>query len=87
MFPLPEVKSRLLKFVCVSLSINDRKPESRSREWRALLESRFKTSGIPLYVTLTPDDEVIGTLAFPGGATAESFAKELSVLLDAALAK
>jgi len=84
-FPRPEVKSRLGKFVLVRLWTNDRKPESRSAEWRALLESRFKTSAIPLYATLSPENEVLGTLAFPGGATAESFAKDVAALLDAAL--
>lgn len=87
MFPRPEVKSRLGKFVLVRLWINDRKPGSRSREWREMLEHRFKTSAIPLYATLSPENEVLGTLAFPGGATAESFARDLAALLDAALAK
>lgn len=87
MFPRPEVESRLRRFVLVSLSTNDRKEGSRSAEWRAMLEKRFKTSAIPLYVTLSKRDEVLGTLAFQGGATAESFAKELCSLLDAALAR
>ena len=87
MFPRPEVKSRLAKFVLVRLWTNDRKPESRSHQWRELLEHRFGTSAIPLYAVLSPKDEVLGTLAFPGGATAESFAKELVRLLDDALSK
>jgi len=86
-FPRPEVKSRLRKFVLARLFTNDRKEGSRSAEWRAMLEARFRTSGIPLYVTLSPGDEVLGTLVFPGGATAESFAGEMAALLDAALAK
>ncbi len=87
MFPRPEVKSRLRRFVLARLFTNDRKEGSRSKEWRAMLETRFGTSAIPLYVTLSPGNETLGTLAFPGGATAESFAKELAALLDAALAK
>lgn len=85
MFPRPEVKSRLERFVRVRLWINDRKPEARSAEWRAMLEKRFKTSAIPFYAALSKDDEVLGTLVYPGGATAEAFAVTTADFLDAAL--
>jgi len=86
-FPRPEVESRFRKFVLVRLWINDRKPGSRSEEWRALLETRFKTSAIPYYATLTPGNETLGTLVYAGGASAESFAKDVAALLDDALAR
>ncbi len=67
------------------LWINDRKPEARSAEWRRMLEERFETSAIPLYVTLDGDGKEIGEgrLSFPGGGT-DSFAREMTEFLDAA---
>lgn len=84
MFPRPEIEERLRRFVKVRLWTNDKDPAARSGEWRRLLEERFGTSGIPLYVILSPRDEVLGMTGFPGG-TPESFAKDLAALMDAAL--
>ena len=86
MFPRPEIETRLSKFVRVRLWINDSKPEAKSARWAAMLKERFKTSSIPLYAVLTPEDEVIGTIDFPGGSV-DAFAKRLAAFLDDALAK
>lgn len=86
MFPRPEVEERLSRFVLVRLWINDRKPEARSAEWSRILTGRFKTSAIPFYVALSPKDEVLGTIDFPGG-TVDGFAARLAAWLDAMLAK
>ena len=77
---------RLSKFVRVRLWINDRKPEARSAEWRRMLEERFGTSAIPLYVTLDADGKELGQgrLSFPGGGP-DSFAPVMAAFLDAAL--
>jgi len=85
-FPRPPIAERLRRFVLVKLYINDRKPESQSPRWRKMLEERFGTSAIPLYVTLSPKDEVLGRLDFPGGSM-DRFAEAMAALLDAALAK
>ena len=86
MFPRPEVEARLRKFVKVRLFINETKPAARSPEWRAMLEKRFGTTAIPLYVVLRPDGETVGTLGFPGGSL-DAFAADLEALLDRALAE
>lgn len=65
---------------------NDSAPAARSDEWRALLEQRFGTSGIPLYVGLSADGEELFKTGFPGGTPA-SFAEILADLMDRALAK
>jgi len=83
-FPRPEVEARLRKFVKVRLFINDRKPAARSPEWRAMLEKRFGTTAIPLYVVLRPDGETVGTLGFPGGSL-DAFVLYLNDLLDRGL--
>jgi hypothetical protein len=85
-FPKPEVVERLRKFVLVKLFINDPKPGARSPEWREMLEKRFGTSAIPLYVTLDGDGKEIGlgTLSFPGGGP-DAFAGRMTAFLDAAL--
>lgn len=84
MFPLPEIDARLEKFVKVRLWTNDKAPAARSDEWRSLLEKRFGTSAIPLYVGLSAGDEELFRTGFPGG-TPESFAVTLRELLDRAL--
>ena len=86
MFPRPEIEERLSKFVRVRLWINDPKPEAQSARWKAMLVERFKTSSIPLYAVLSPKDEVIGTIDFPGGSV-DAFAARLAAFLDDALAK
>ncbi|HEU4395503.1 MAG TPA: hypothetical protein VFS92_08040 [Planctomycetota bacterium] len=86
MFPRPEIEERLSKFARVRLWINDSKPEAQSARWAAMLRSRFKTSAIPYYAVLSPADEVIGTIDFPGGSL-DSFAARLGSFLDDALAK
>jgi len=85
-FPRPEIQQRLLEFVKVRLWTNDRDPAARSAEWRTLLEKRFGTSSIPLYVILSPDDRTLGTLDFPGGSL-DAFARKMAAWMDAALAK
>ena len=82
---MPEIEDRLRQFVLCRLWTNDRKPEARSAEWRSMLEKRFGTSGIPLYVILSPEDGVVGKLAFPGG-TAASFVRPMADFLDRGLA-
>lgn len=86
MFPRPEIEQRLAKFVRVRLWINDRKPEARSGEWARMLQQRFRTSAIPLYAALSADDEVLGTIDFPGG-TVDAFAKRFGPWLDGMLEK
>ena len=86
MFPRPEIEARLSKFVRVRLWINDPKPEAKSARWKAVLAERFKTSAIPYYAVLSPADEVIGTIDFPGGSL-DAFAERLAAFLDDALAK
>lgn len=85
-FPRPEIVERLERFVLAKLWINDKRPEARSGEWREMIEKRFGTSSIPLYVTLDGDGGEIGggRLDFPGGGT-DAFAKRLASFLDAAL--
>ncbi|MCK6479450.1 MAG: hypothetical protein HUU06_06425 [Planctomycetaceae bacterium] len=85
-FPRPEIVERLERFVLAKLWINDPDPAARSREWREMLEKRFGTSSIPLYVTLDGDGREIGggRLDFPGGGT-DAFAADLAAFLDAAL--
>jgi hypothetical protein len=84
-FPRPEIEERLAKFVLVRLWINDPDPKARSKRWRALLESRFGTTAIPLYAALSKEDAELGRIAFPGG-TLDAFAADLGAMLDAALA-
>lgn len=84
MFPVPEVEARLRKFVLAKLWINDRDPAARSAAWKAMLEERFGTTAIPLYAILTPGDEVVGSLAFPGGTPA-SFVAPMAAFLDRGL--
>ena len=84
MFTKPEIAERLSKFVLVRLWINDPDPGSRSPEWHRMLQQRFGTSSIPLYVVLTPENVFRGKLNFPGG-TADSFAGAMKVWLDAML--
>jgi hypothetical protein len=79
-FPLPQVHERLAKFVRVRLWYENDAVYS-------MLEKRFGTSAIPLYVVLTADDEVVGTLGFEGAETPSSFAAKLVPLLDAGLAR
>ena len=86
MFPRPEIEERLSKFVLVRLWINDAKPEAKSARWAAMLRSRFKTSAIPLYVVLSPEDEELGRIDFPGGSV-DAFAARFAAFLDEALAK
>lgn len=86
MFPDPEIAKRMEKFVLVRLWNNDPKPEAQSARWKRMLEERFHTSGIPLYVVLSKDDAVLGTLAFPGGTPA-AFVTKMSAWLDEMLAK
>ena len=86
MFPRLEIEERLSKFVRVRLWINDSKPEAMSARWKAMLAERFKTSAIPYYAVLSPKDEVIGTIDFPGGSL-DAFAARLAAFLDDALAK
>jgi hypothetical protein len=85
-FTRPEIVERLERFVLVKLWINDPDPAARSREWREILEKRFGTTAIPLYVTLNGDGWEIGDgkLDFPGGG-ADAFAEKLAAFLDAAL--
>jgi hypothetical protein len=85
-FPRPEIEQRLAKFVRVRLWINDSKPEAQSARWAAMLKARFKTSAIPLYAALSPGDEVLGKIDFPGGSV-DAFAARLAAFLDDALAK
>jgi hypothetical protein len=85
-FPRPEIEERLRKFVKVRLWTNDPAPAARSGEWREMLEKRFGTSGIPLYVGLSPDGKELFRTGFAGG-TPESFAGILAGLMDDALAK
>ena len=86
MFPRPEIEERLSKFVLVRLWINDAKPEAKSARWAAMLKERFKTSAIPLYVVLSPSDEELGRIDFPGGSV-DAFAARFAAFLDEALAK
>jgi len=83
-FPRPEIEERLGRFVLVRLWTNDRKPEARSAEWREMLEKRFGTTAIPLYVTLDAEGREIGKgrLSFPGGGP-EAFARVMAGFLDA----
>jgi hypothetical protein len=83
-FPRPEIEERLKRFVKVRLWTNDPAPAARSDEWRALLEKRFGTSAIPLYVGLSAEGEELFKTGFPGG-TPESFAGTLAELMDRAL--
>ena len=86
MFPRPEIETRLSRFVLVRLWINDRKPEARSAEWARMLQQRFGTSAIPFYAALSAEDEVLGTIDFPGGSV-DGFAERLGGWLDGMLAK
>lgn len=70
----------------VRLWINDRDPAARSPEWDAMLKERFGTSAIPLYVLLSPRDEVLGVLDFPGGSP-EAFARTMAAWIDSSTAK
>jgi hypothetical protein len=83
-FPRPEIEERLAKFVLVRLWINDPDPAARSKRWRALLETRFGTTAIPLYVALSKEDVDLHRLAFPGGSL-DAFAEDLAGMLDRAL--
>jgi hypothetical protein len=82
----PEIEERLKKFVRARLWNNDKDPRARSAEWAAMLQKRFGTSGIPLYVALTPDDRVLGTLTFQGGS-ADAFRPKMAAWLDEMLEK
>jgi hypothetical protein len=76
-FPRPEVHERLQKHVLLRMWYeND--------EVYRLMETRFGTTSIPLYVELTADDEVVGTLTYPGGSLGP-FVKQLVPLLDEGL--
>ena len=86
MFPRAEIEARFSKFVLVRLWINDKKPEARSAEWARMLQQRFGTSAIPFYAALSPADEVLGTVDFPGGSV-DGFAGRLGAWLDGMLAK
>ena len=86
MFPRPEIEERLSRFVLVRLWINDKKPEARSGEWSRMLTERFRTTAIPFYAALSPRDEVLGTLDFPGGSV-DAFAGRLARWLDEMLAR
>ena len=74
------MQSRLAKFVLVRLWINGK----GNGRWRELLEHRFGTSAIPLYVALRSDGSEIGRIDFPGGR-AGAFKAALIEFLDEAL--
>lgn len=61
-FPRPDVQARLKDYVLVRL-YTDGQGEVYLRN-RALQEQRFGTVALPLYVTISPEDEVLAT--FPG---------------------
>jgi hypothetical protein len=76
-FPRPEVRERLEKHVLLRMWYeND--------DVYKLMETRFGTTSIPLYVELTADDEVVGTLVYPGGSL-DPFVGKLVPLLDEGL--
>ena len=86
MFPRPEIEERLSRFVLVRLWINDKKPEARSGEWARMLQERFRTTAIPLYAALSPENEILGRIDLPGGSV-DAFAGRLARWLDEMLAK
>jgi thiol:disulfide interchange protein DsbD len=59
-FPDPEVHGLLEQFVRVRLYTDDLEVGDR---WAALQEDRFGSAALPMYVLLTPDDELIGQRA------------------------
>jgi thiol:disulfide interchange protein len=59
-FPDPDVHGLLEQFVRVRLYTDDREVGAR---WAALQENRFGSAALPMYVLLTPDDELIGSRA------------------------
>lgn len=62
-FPDPEVKSLLSKFVRARLYTDDRKDaESKAQSLRYLKmeQDRFKTAALPLYVVISPSDMEVG---------------------------
>ena len=77
------VHDLLGKFVLTRLYTQGR---PGSEEWSAYLEKSFRTSSIPFYAVLSPDDEVLSTHVFRGGIL-DPFAKEIRDALEAALAE
>jgi len=61
-FPLPEVQEYFTGMINVKLYTDRRKePELSNKNFQ---EERFNSIELPLYVILTPDEELIGTKAF-----------------------
>lgn len=58
-FPRPEITKLLKSFVRVRLYTDDEKNMERSARNRKLQEERFQTSALPLYVILSPLDQVL----------------------------
>ena len=59
MFPKPEIKQLLEKFVRVRLYTDGRKNDEqkkRSRKNQVLQQERYKTTALPYYAILTPDN-------------------------------
>lgn len=62
MFPRPEVKSRMDKMVKAKLYTDRRKEPELSN--KAIMQERFNSIALPLYVLMTPEGEVISKIEF-----------------------
>lgn len=81
MFPKPEVREAMEKFVLVEL-YTDELDDPKSVAFQKMQESLFQTVGIPYYAVFNADRKVVGS--FPG---LTKDAKEFSGFLNAALGK
>jgi thiol:disulfide interchange protein DsbD len=62
-FPQPEIATLLAKFVRARLYTDDQKDtkaKEQSLRYLQMQQDRFKTTALPLYVVITPDDKEIG---------------------------
>lgn len=81
MFPKPEVRAAMEKFVLVEL-YTDELDDPKSEAFQKMQERLFQTVGIPYYAVLNADQEVVGS--FPG---LTKDAKEFVSFLNTALGK
>lgn len=62
-FPLPKVQEQLNKMITVKLYTDKRNDEIEEKN-KEFQKSKFNSIELPLYVILTPDEELVGTKAF-----------------------